>query len=126
MRGGKDVCVVLSYLELQNPPQALQVQLRQRYIRQGEKGGTIKGGLQGGLVGVSAKVQVHQLFCLTWPTDDNIIIIKKPAESFITGHYHYLSYSSQHSPQNIMSKICCFGVRRVLFCFMHIMLKVVF
>lgn len=80
-RGGEGVSIVWSYLELQDPPQALGAQLRERYIRQGVKGGMMKGGSQGGVVGVSAKVQVHYFFCLTWPTDENIIIIiKKPAE----------------------------------------------
>lgn len=69
--GGKDACVVLSYLEMQDSPQALRVQLREQYIRQGGKGGTIKGGL----VDRSATVQV-QVFCLTWPTDENMTIIR--------------------------------------------------
>lgn len=61
--------------------------------------------MQGGVVGVSAKVQVHYLFCLTWPIDENIIIIMKTAECFITDHYHYLYYSSLQR----YLKICCFG-----------------
>lgn len=74
-------------------------------------------------MGESTKVQVHQLLYLTWPTDENTIIIKQPAKRFITGHYHCLSYSSEQSCQNVMLEICCFGVRCVLLCIMHIMLK---
>ncbi len=61
----------------------------------------MKGGLQGGVVGVSAKVQVHYLFCLTWPTDENIITIKKPAECLVLAIIT-ISYSSQQSCHKIM------------------------
>ena len=44
-----------------------------------------EGRFQGGDLGF-AKVQVHYFFCLTWLADENIIIIKKPAEHYITGH----------------------------------------
>lgn len=102
-------------------PRLSESQLGEQYIRQGGKGGDGEGRLQGGETGVSAKVQVHYLFCLTWPTDGNTIIIKKPAECYTTGHY--LLYSSQQSCQNIILEICCFsGVRHVLFSIMHIML----
>ncbi len=102
--------LIWSYLELQDPPQDLLVQLPERYIRQGGKGGT----MQGGLAGVSAKGEVHSLVCLTWPPDENIIIIiiiKKLAEPFIAGLYHFLSYSSQQNCQKIMLKKCCFKVQ---------------
>lgn len=49
--------------------------LRELYIRKGGKGGTARDGV----VGVSAKVQVHYLLCLTWPASENIAIIKKKA-----------------------------------------------
>lgn len=63
----------------------LRLWLRERYIRKGGKGGTARDGV----VGVSAKVQVHYLLCLTWPADENIAIIKKKKHQDFYFFFYY-------------------------------------
>lgn len=82
--GGYDH-IVWNYQEMWDPPQAPVVQLRAIYHAR-SKGSNYERRLHGE---ESTKAQTHNLLCLSWPDDENFMIILDR----MSGHYHHPSVS---------------------------------